>query len=935
MPGFKKTSLFLRIFSGKAGLITVTCMWTVFIVLATIWGVWNEREVTLRLAHADALASYNKDLVYRRWAANNGGVYVPITDHTPPNPYLAGMRERDISTPSGRALTLINPAYMTRQVYGSSAEQYGVRGHITSLNPIRPQNAPDEWERQALMAFESGEPEVTEVVVLGGERYFRLMRPMVTEKGCLTCHAAQGYQVGDIRGGISVAVPLAPYDGATRTRALSVILTSCLILLVGLGCIWVVYRLRRRAAVEREQYQLTLQESEARFRQAIMAGGAVPYYRDYQTDPESYKFMGERILELTGYSANEITPIIFDQLEQECIMRGSLAHLTPGEAGQLSEAGEIQQWICDYRILTRNGKTRWVSDSAVQIRDGNNRRVGVIGVLQDITERKLAEERLEQSEARYRLIAENVRDVIWVMDVETQRFTYVSPSSLKLRGYTPEEIMTQSLNEALTTESAQRAGELLSFWIPKFTADPSIPVSVISEMDQPCKDGLIVCTEVTATLVVNEKGKLEVIGVSRDITERRRVEDALRKEEMFRSSIIQRAGEGICVCHSVPEFPYVQFTVWNEQMTQLTGYNMEEINRHGWYQSMYPDPDYQQKAIARMGEMRVGKDLLAEEWTITRAGGEKRTITISTSVLQGGDNIAHVLAVMTDITERKRAEEALRESEERLRAIVDEAPFGAHMYELKPDRRLVFIGANRSADQILHVANEQFVGKTIEEAFPSLMNTEIPGAYRRVAVSGEQFEMDQMDYNNDEIRGAFELHAFQTGSRRMAVFFRDVTERRRAEEEIQSLARFPSENPNPVLRLDRNGTLLYANDASETLLKKWNCKVGDDVPEFWRNMVTESLASKSGQVIEEEIAQQIYSFSVAPVARAGYVNLYGRDITERRRAEAQLQEQLDELSRWHQVTIGREDRIIALKREVNELLEKAGKPPRYPGADVE
>ncbi len=147
---------------------------------------------------------------------------------------------------------------------------------------------------------------------------------------------------------------------------------------------------------ERKQADEALQTSEARYRQAITAAGAVPYYRDYQGDKQSYIFMGEGILELTGYDTSEITPATFDQIVQETIMRGSLTHLTEDEAGKLSEAGEIQHWACDYRIRTRDGQTRWCSDAAVQVRDENNRRIGVIGILQDITERKLAEHALEE-----------------------------------------------------------------------------------------------------------------------------------------------------------------------------------------------------------------------------------------------------------------------------------------------------------------------------------------------------------------------------------------------------------------------------------------------------------------------------------------------------------------------------------------------------------
>ncbi|MDY7039041.1 MAG: DUF3365 domain-containing protein [Thermodesulfobacteriota bacterium] len=115
---------------------------------------------------------------------------------TQPNPYLSHLEERVIATPSCKRLTLINPAYMTRQVYRLAEVEYGIHGHITSLNPIRPENGPDLWESKALRTFERGETVISLVEEMEGEEYMRLMRPLVTEKGCLKCHTAQGYREG-------------------------------------------------------------------------------------------------------------------------------------------------------------------------------------------------------------------------------------------------------------------------------------------------------------------------------------------------------------------------------------------------------------------------------------------------------------------------------------------------------------------------------------------------------------------------------------------------------------------------------------------------------------------------------------------------------------------------------------------------------------------
>jgi len=214
------------------GLIAV---WTLLVGASLLWNSHQARETALELARTKAHLSYNKDLAYRLWAASHGGVYVPVTPKTPPNPHLSHVPERDIKTPSGRALTLVNPAYMTRQVHELAAGIYGVQAHLTSLNPIRPENAPDAWEAKALKACEAGAPEVSEVVQMAGEPYLRVMHPFRTEKSCLKCHAAQGYKEGDIRGGICVDVPLAPFFAPVRSQTFTLAASHGLIWLLGLA----------------------------------------------------------------------------------------------------------------------------------------------------------------------------------------------------------------------------------------------------------------------------------------------------------------------------------------------------------------------------------------------------------------------------------------------------------------------------------------------------------------------------------------------------------------------------------------------------------------------------------------------------------------------------------------------------------------------------
>ena len=191
--------------------ISVILIWSLIIAFLFIFEMIEIKNDTNELVKTEAQANFNKDQAIRHWAASHGGVYVPIDSITPASPYLSHIEDRDIETKSGEKLTLMNPAYMIRQLNEYFTVYYGVVGHITSLKLLRPENKPDDWERNALEQFENGITEVSEYDTINGEPYYRLIQPMVVKQNCLKCHAHQDYKVGDIRGSVAVSVPVKSY----------------------------------------------------------------------------------------------------------------------------------------------------------------------------------------------------------------------------------------------------------------------------------------------------------------------------------------------------------------------------------------------------------------------------------------------------------------------------------------------------------------------------------------------------------------------------------------------------------------------------------------------------------------------------------------------------------------------------------------------------
>ena len=151
------------------------------------------------------------------------------------------------------------------------------------------------------------------------------------------------------------------------------------------------------------------------------------------------------------------------------------------------------------------------------------------------------------------------------------------------------------------------------------------------------------------------------------------------------------------------------------------------------------------------------------------------------------------------------------------------------------------------------------------------------------------------------------------------VYLHDITDRRRAENEIISLAKFPAESPSPVLRVNHHGVLLYANPASAPLLEYWGCELGQKLPLFWFNRIGEILHSGKDWETEVNCSNRFYSLLFTPITELEYVNIYGRDTTAVRQAERQSREHQQELVHVSRLsTMG--EMATGLAHELNQPL---------------
>lgn len=308
-----------------------------------------------------------------------------------------------------------------------------------------------------------------------------------------------------------------------------------------------------------------------------------------------------------------------------------------------------QPFQVSYRIIARDGQEKWVWEQGRGIFTDAGDLLALEGLITDITERKQAEEALRTSEAQYRLLAETMSDVVWTMNTEGQ-FTYVSPSVYALRGYTPEEVLLQTMAEALMPESLQVVLKRVEAF-----QRTGILQGARLELEQPCKNGSTVWTECVTNPLRDESGTLTGwVGVSRDITARKRVEDELRKL----SRAVEQSSVSVVITDTNGTIEYV-----NPWFTHVTGYTFAEArgqNPRILKSGTIPLEVYQDLWQTILS----GKEWCGEFHNKKKNGALYWEFASISPVFNEEGTITHLVAVKEDITERKCMEVELHRARE-------------------------------------------------------------------------------------------------------------------------------------------------------------------------------------------------------------------------------------------------------------------------------
>ncbi|MEI7434666.1 MAG: PAS domain S-box protein [Methanomicrobiales archaeon] len=311
--------------------------------------------------------------------------------------------------------------------------------------------------------------------------------------------------------------------------------------------------------------------------------------------------------------------------------------------------GSVGIYENHFRIKHADGHWVWIRSRGRTLRDKNgNLTSKTIGTHIDVTEYKQAEEALRESEEKYRLLADNSTDVIWTLGLDGS-FTYVSPSIFQLRGYTPEEVMHQSLDEVVSRGSLAIVQEAIQKTLDEAKSGIVSPPGVI-EVEQPRKDGSSVWTEVVSKLLYDGSGNpAGFIGVSRNITERKRMEEALKKSESRVTAALEHMPVGIIAADSETG----RFIFSNETFQRMLGYSRDEIQNFT-LADIHPAEDLP-NVTAEFEKMIQGESWYATGIPVRRNDGSLFFADIQTTDVEL-DGRPSLLAVFTDVNERKRSD---------------------------------------------------------------------------------------------------------------------------------------------------------------------------------------------------------------------------------------------------------------------------------------
>ena len=450
---------------------------------------------------------------------------------------------------------------------------------------------------------------------------------------------------------------------------------------------------------------------------------------------------------------------------------------------------------------------------------------------------------IREREERYRDLVEHSVDIICTISCSMEIIS-VNPAVLPLLGYLPDELIKRNIGDYVTPESRQRVQEEIDRTKNGARADDFFLVFFRA------KDGCFIPFEMNLRIRSEGRQNPDIICTAREISKRKKSEDTLREsEECLRTLLLDMPS--VAVQGFRPDYTVI---FWNEASTRIFGYTMDEAVGKDIRELLMP--------VEARGEIMEACDQMAmtgipgpsAERKLLHKDGTMVLVFVSLAVVKIPGKSPILFGIGVDLSERKKAENAVRDAERFLQSILDVAPFGTFVCELNEDGRLVFVTANKSASRILGTDCSRYIGKTFGEAFSTLPSNIIPEAFRRAARDGKPFHCAAYDYQTGIKKGVMEIYAVPLAQNRISVFFWDISEKKKAEDELREseiLFRTLIQNSSDIIQiLDIQYRLIYTSPSFTKLLgytegEKKDCSVLDLVHPDDRERVSAVLEEVS------------------------------------------------------------------------------------------
>ncbi len=527
--------------------------------------------------------------------------------------------------------------------------------------------------------------------------------------------------------------------------------------------------------------------------------------------------------------------------------------------------------------ITWQGKLHTISTKKSLFKDSITGKRFIVGTVRDITEYKQMEKTLRESEQKYRaLVEQSIHGIVILQDY---RIVFANKKAAEIAGLTVDEVKSLSLEEMMAfipPEDREATLERFKNRIDGKKEPENYVLRIVLSNGEEFWLNLFFSN-------IEYQGKFAVQVTFVDITDQKRMEEALRRSERRFREIFENTAVGI-----YRTTPDGRIMMANPALVNMLGYSsFKELSRRNLEEEGF-EPQYLRSRFKEKIEHKGRIDGWESVW-ITGEGKKLHVIENARVVRDEDGNIMYYEGTAENITERKKAEEALIESEEKFRNLAEQSP---NMIFINQQGRVVY--ANKECEEVMGYKREEFYHPDFD--FMTLIAPEFRQLIRQNLgrhMRGEEikpYEYGLITKDGQRLDTIITTKLIKYGGENSILgIITDITERKKAQQEITKLAKFPAEDPNPVLRISEDGTILYANSASSIVLDTWDRKVGERLPEGYRERIEEVFNSGEASTFEFHCHNgQIFEVKLAPVVESGYANAYGLDITERKQALEKL-----------------------------------------------